>query len=393
MPSFAEARFRSDSWLLLLSGCLPPFRGQGDLRPERRSRWRYTMLTVAVVVTVTSLELAAFEGRSRRHGSRMSHFNGDLFFSIRVLMFVKVISQLAAMLAKSHDTWALVAQATEYERTRRQQDRRRSRAFKTAYRALYLLVVTTFFTTRWHVFLVRLHAFLPVLLSALLSIATVAAAFAVAVWDSAPGILAKCFAEVFVHCLRVENMALSAAASGQVLVVDAGRCRCGGARERDDLRAVLGECRANVEAVVRMLGDAQKLLGTLLLLSFGANMGVVCAVLYALTDSSSPASLLFSGTMYAGLNFANALDIAFASESLATEITEMKWTLRSLPFQGHPDEFARDVRSFHEILDPSSMFLSAHGFFRVNLAQMVSMGAAVITYTVILIQSSQEVKT
>ncbi|KAL3219122.1 hypothetical protein MRX96_030577 [Rhipicephalus microplus] len=69
-----------------------------------------------------------------------------------------------------------------------------------------------------------------------------------------------------------------------------------------------------------------------------------------------------SGILYCSLNFADALDVAFASESLANQVTEMKWTLRSLPFQGHLDGFAKD------------------------------MTAAVITYTVILIQTSQSVK-
>ncbi|XP_075547737.1 gustatory receptor 64c [Dermacentor variabilis] len=230
-----------------------------------------------------------------------------------------------------------------------------------------------------------MHASIPAFVSAALSIVTALAAAAVTAWDSAPGILAKCFAELFVQHLRAENRTLSAAAHGQMLVVGAGG-------RSDDLRTVLTDCRANMEAVLRMVGAAQGLLGTLLLLSFGVNMGVVCAVLYSLTDSSTPTGLLMSGILYSSLNFADALDVAFASESLANEVAEMKWTLRSLPFQGHPDEFARDVRSFHEILDPSTMFLRAHGFFRVNMEQMISMCAAVITYTVILIQTSQSVK-
>ncbi|XP_070393949.1 uncharacterized protein [Dermacentor albipictus] len=180
-------------------------------------------------------------------------------------------------------------------------------------RVLHLLVVTAFFTTRWHVFLGWMHASIPAFASAALSIVTALAAAAVTGWDSAPGVLAKCFAELFVQYLRAENRTLSAAAHGQLLVVGAGG-------RSDDLRTVLTDCRANVEAVLRMVGAAQGLLGTLLLLSFGANMGVVCAVLYSLTDSSTPTGLLMSGILYSSLNFADALDVAFASESLANEI-------------------------------------------------------------------------
>ncbi|XP_037515635.2 uncharacterized protein LOC119392749 [Rhipicephalus sanguineus] len=398
--SLAEARFHSDSWILRLSGCLTPLNSE-DRLPERQSRGGYTVLTATLAITASLLELTSLLSRSLFGTRRLSIFNGGLFFTLRLLLLAKVSSQLATFLAMSREVRALVARAAEYERTCRQPaTHRASLRCKTAYstrthevfqeisspsRALHLLVVTAFFTTRWYVFLMWVHESIPAFLSASLSIVTALAAAAVTVWDSAPGILAKCFAEVFVQYLRAENMALEAAAHGQVVVV-------GAEQRRDDLRTVLADCRANVEAVLRLVKAAQSLLGTPLLLSFGANMGVVCAVLYSLTDSSTPTGLIMSGILYSSLNFADALDVAFASESLANEVAEMKWTLRSLPFQGHLDKFAKDVRSFHEILDPSAMFLRAHGFFRVNMAQMISMSAAVITYTVILIQTSQSVK-
>ncbi|KAL3219123.1 hypothetical protein MRX96_030577 [Rhipicephalus microplus] len=127
-------------------------------------------------------------------------------------------------------------------------------------------------------------------------------------------------------------------------------------------------------------------------LNFADALDVAFASESLANQSSTSTGLIMSGILYCSLNFADALDVAFASESLANQVTEMKWTLRSLPFQGHLDGFAKDVRSFHEILDPAAMFLRAHGFFRVNMAQMISMTAAVITYTVILIQTSQSVK-
>ncbi|KAH6931518.1 hypothetical protein HPB50_024883 [Hyalomma asiaticum] len=362
--SLAEARFRSDSWPLRLSGCLPPPHHE-DRTPVGQCRWGYAALTATLVITASLLELTSLLGRSLLGNRRLGIFNGGLFFTIRLLLLAKVSTQLATLLVKSRDTRALVARAAQYERTCRQPPAHHvPLRCKTIGRALHLFVVTAFFTARWYVFLTWMV--LPTFLSAALSIVTAMAAAAVTAWDSAPGILAKCFAEVFVQYLRTENLALAAAARGKVLVV--------GAKERnsDDLRAVLDDCRANVEAVLRMVETAQGLLGTLLLLSFGANMGVLCAVLYSLTDSSTPTGLLMSGMLYSSLRFADALDVAFASESLANEVDELKWTLRSLPFRGRRDDLARDVRSFHKILDPSAMFLRAHGFFRVNVAQMIS---------------------
>ncbi|XP_075748621.1 uncharacterized protein LOC119171370 isoform X2 [Rhipicephalus microplus] len=353
--SLAEARFNSDSWILRLSGCLPPSQRE-DRLPERQSRWGYTLLTATLVTAASLIELTSLLGRSLFETRQLSIFNGGLFFTLRLLFLAKVSSQLAAFLATSREVRTLVARAAEYESARPlPAAHRASPRCKTIYRALHLLVVTAFFTTRWYVFLTWVHKSIPAFLSASLSMVTAIAAAAVTAWDSAPGILSKCFAEVFVQYLRAENTALTAAARGQVVVV-------GAEQRRDDLRAVLSDCRANVEAILRLVRDAQRLLGTPLLLCFGANMGVVCAVLYSLTDSSTPTGLIMSGILYCSLNFADALDVAFASESLANQVAEMKWTLRSLPFQGHLDGFAKD------------------------------MTAAVITYTVILIQTSQSVK-
>ncbi|XP_049525165.1 uncharacterized protein LOC125946370 [Dermacentor silvarum] len=131
--SFAEARFRSDSWLLRLSGCLPPLHRE-DRLPEGRSRLWDTALTATLVVAASLLELASLLGRSLLGTRRLSVFNGGLFFTIRLLMLAKVSSQLATSLAKSRDTWALVARAADYERRCRKPAQRESVRCKTAYR-------------------------------------------------------------------------------------------------------------------------------------------------------------------------------------------------------------------------------------------------------------------
>ncbi|KAL1425376.1 hypothetical protein MTO96_019259 [Rhipicephalus appendiculatus] len=343
--SFAENRFNSDSRILHLSGCLPPSHRE-DRLPERQSRWAYTVLTATLTTTASLLELTSLLGRSLFGSPTAEHLQRrSLLHPETAVAGQGVIAahRLPRLVSASADTRSPSSAVRAHAPPARGTS------------ALHLLVVTAFFTTRWYVFLTWVHESIPAFLSASLSIATALAAAAVTAWDSAPGILAKCFAEVFVQYLRAENVALAAAARGQAVVV-------GAEQRRDDLRTVLSDCRANVEAVLRLVKDAQSLSGTPLLLSFGANMGVVCAVLYSLTDSSTPTGLIMSGILYSSLNFADALDVASASESLANEVAEMKWTLRSLPFQGHLDEFAKE------------------------------MSAAVITYTVILIQTSQGVK-
>ncbi|KAH9367755.1 hypothetical protein HPB48_013007 [Haemaphysalis longicornis] len=67
-----------------------------------------------------------------------------------------------------------------------------------------------------------MHQRLPVFASVVLSTTMVAAGAAVTVWDSAPMILAKCFAEVLVQYLRAENEVLDALAHGRVVVVTGG---------------------------------------------------------------------------------------------------------------------------------------------------------------------------
>ncbi|XP_075547637.1 uncharacterized protein LOC142582125 [Dermacentor variabilis] len=129
--SFAEARFRSDAWLLRLSGCLPPLHRENRLA-EGRSRVRCT--TAALVVAASLLELTSLLGRSLLGTRHLSMFNGGLFFTIRLLLLAKVSSQLATSLAKSRDTWALVARAADYERKCRQPAQRGSVRCKAAFR-------------------------------------------------------------------------------------------------------------------------------------------------------------------------------------------------------------------------------------------------------------------
>ncbi|XP_077558109.1 uncharacterized protein LOC144173647 isoform X2 [Haemaphysalis longicornis] len=54
------------------------------------------------------------------------------------------------------------------------------------------------------------------------------------------------------------------------------------------------------------------------------------------------------------------------------------------------DVYNRQIQYLHDTIEPDIMCLSGGGFFCLNKALLVSMAGSVITYAVILVQTSDE---
>ncbi|XP_077529119.1 uncharacterized protein LOC144141434 [Haemaphysalis longicornis] len=55
------------------------------------------------------------------------------------------------------------------------------------------------------------------------------------------------------------------------------------------------------------------------------------------------------------------------------------------------DAYSEQIEYLHDIIEPDAMCLSGGGFFCLNKALLVSIAGSIITYTVILVQTSDEI--
>ncbi|XP_070388855.1 uncharacterized protein [Dermacentor albipictus] len=138
-----------------------------------------------------------------------------------------------------------------------------------------------------------------------------------------------------------------------------------------------------------MIRYTNRILRVAIMVAYGGNLVMLCGIAYCLVDPTSTWSLRIFCFCYGFLITLDMVDVGFLVETLNLQTSKMKWTLQSMNFLGLPDSFSKQVRFLHDCLDSDQMCLNACGFFKVNLTLLVSMGGAIITYTVILVQTSQ----
>ncbi|KAL1422808.1 hypothetical protein MTO96_021709 [Rhipicephalus appendiculatus] len=129
---------------------------------------------------------------------------------------------------------------------------------------------------------------------------------------------------------------------------------------------MLEACRLDVNYIQGMIRYTNRILRIAIMVAYGGNLVMLCGIAYCLVDPTSTWSLRIFCFCYGFLITLDMVDVGFLVESLKLQ-----------------------VRFLHDCLDSDQMCLNACGFFKVNLTLLVSMGGAIITYTVILVQTSQ----
>ncbi|XP_037581752.1 uncharacterized protein LOC119464966 [Dermacentor silvarum] len=83
--------------------------------------------------------------------------------------------------------------------------------------------------------------------------------------------------------------------------------------------------------------------------------------------------------------------LTLASQSLVNAAKEVKDFCKGL--RRIDDDYCRnEVEQLHDSIDPDDLCLKGADFFQLKMSLLVSMAASVITYTVILVQTSQSFK-
>ncbi|KAL1479438.1 hypothetical protein MTO96_051835 [Rhipicephalus appendiculatus] len=101
-------------------------------------------------------------------------------------------------------------------------------------------------------------------------------------------------------------------------------------------------------------------------------------------------------TISTGLDF---LDIVILSDNMVREVRKVRQTLQNAAISSAKWDYIIQVEDaegavlyLRDSLKPGEMALSGAGFFSLKLPILVSLAGAVVTYTVILVQTSESVK-
>ncbi|XP_037570505.1 uncharacterized protein LOC119452382 [Dermacentor silvarum] len=99
------------------------------------------------------------------------------------------------------------------------------------------------------------------------------------------------------------------------------------------------------------------------------------------------------GMIYTSLLVLDLLDIAGLSQEMVNELRSMRQTLQSAPTCLQSGAYFTQISYLRDTIKPKEMAISGAGFFSLNLPLIVSLAGSVITYTVILVQTSESVNT
>ncbi|KAL3254428.1 hypothetical protein MRX96_054179 [Rhipicephalus microplus] len=99
--------------------------------------------------------------------------------------------------------------------------------------------------------------------------------------------------------------------------------------------------------------------------------------------------LAFLNTVSATLDF---LDIVILSDAMVTEVRAIRHTLEKAAIFAEHRDYVDQLLYLRKSLKPGEMALSAAGFFSLKSPMLVSLAGAVVTYTVILVQTSDGMK-
>ncbi|KAH6923874.1 hypothetical protein HPB50_008401 [Hyalomma asiaticum] len=86
------------------------------------------------------------------------------------------------------------------------------------------------------------------------------------------------------------------------------------------------------------------------------------------------------------------LDITNLSDSMVREVRKIRHTLQKARTSSEDRDYVDQVRYLRDSLKAREMALSGAGFFSLKLPMLVSLAGTIITYTVILVQTSESVK-
>ncbi|XP_075726474.1 uncharacterized protein LOC142768391 [Rhipicephalus microplus] len=153
------------------------------------------------------------------------------------------------------------------------------------------------------------------------------------------------------------------------------------------------EIRLNLCAISLLKNQMNNIWRWSLMISGAVVLLLACVSIYtAFVEGFSTLQPLL-GMLYCALSVLDLLDIAVLSQEMVNEMRSMRQGLQNAPMCFENEAYFAQISYLRDTIKPNEMALSGAGFFHLNLPLIVSLAGSVITYTVILVQTSESVST
>ncbi|KAL3227205.1 hypothetical protein MRX96_024175 [Rhipicephalus microplus] len=358
MASVMAAHFKPYGWICRAVGLFFVQGLQSKSVHDVRVKWKswYTLYSVLCLLCFAAGEGAVAVSNVRRVYFRVRSFTKSMILVIIAMMVVRVTVNVATAFAGARGMATFFRKAAEYEkRTAFSREHHRFRSWIS-----YLL---RFF------FLVAFFGHIVV--SANLSMRTVNIA-----GDQFLQFALKAGVMLFNSlCFRPRRAAL----------------RGPEALLRADDNGDLEQVRVNLCSIAEL----KKLLNDVWQYSIMASATVVliitCVSTYCLFDdgiSTEQLLLTMSYCFYSAVDFADA---ARLSQKMSNELLELKEYLVTVSMFHESAARCAQVAYLPNAIHPEEMYLTGGNYFKLNMPLLVSLAGAIITYSVILVQTSDSV--
>ncbi|CAN7947933.1 unnamed protein product [Ixodes hexagonus] len=117
---------------------------------------------------------------------------------------------------------------------------------------------------------------------------------------------------------------------------------------------------------------------------------ILCILLYTVFDGGIYRKDIWITLTYSVYSTLCFVEMAFVSQALMDETQRLREATRAVRTTEATDGYVQQLRYLHDVIDPIGMCITGCGFFCLKKSLLVSMAGAIITYTVILVQTSGE---
>ncbi|KAL1433593.1 hypothetical protein MTO96_012423 [Rhipicephalus appendiculatus] len=198
-------------------------------------------------------------------------------------------------------------------------------------------------------------------------------------YESLMYVSVTCFCEVLLRYLKAQVTALK-----KLLAANASRVAL------RDAAARIEAIRVNICTIMELKNIVNEVWCPALVASSASLMVLTCVALYRSFTELHPEAMVANS--YAAFCFLCFVDMVLVSDDLGKEAKKLKDALKSMRMTDETDAYYCQVKYLHDAVDPDDMCLTAGRFFRLDGRLLVAMAGSVITFTVILVQTSGDLK-
>ncbi|XP_077493294.1 uncharacterized protein LOC144104273 [Amblyomma americanum] len=148
--------------------------------------------------------------------------------------------------------------------------------------------------------------------------------------------------------------------------------------------------RLHLCTVLEMKNDINAIWQRSVVVSSVGLLLVTCISLYTIITEGLRRTELWIAIGYSAFTSYEFLQLARVSQSLSNTFQAIKDSCRKTPTMDSTTVYSHQVQYLHSTINPDDISLNGSDFFKINLALLVSMAGSIITYTVILVQTSPE---